>query len=102
MPFLNIRRGEDLTRAFLSDIVLQVPSFVAENERTNIRQRQVEGIAAVKIRGIRFGRPPSPLPECASITHTGVENLARSPEQWQPENVRCHYQASGIGRRFTK
>ena len=48
---------------FLSDIVLQVLSFVAENERTNIRQRQAEGIAAAKARGVRFGRPPSPLPE---------------------------------------
>ena len=48
---------------FLSDIVLQVLSFVAENERTNIRQRQAEGIAAAKAKGIRFGRPPQPLPE---------------------------------------
>ena len=47
---------------FLSDIVLQVLSFVAENERTNIRQRQAEGIAAAKAKGIRFGRPPQPLP----------------------------------------
>ena len=48
---------------FLSDIVLQVLSFVAENERTNIRQRQAEGIAAAKARGVRFGRPPSRLPD---------------------------------------
>ena len=48
---------------FLSDIVLQVLSFVAENERSNIRQRQAEGISAAKARGGRFGRPPSPLPE---------------------------------------
>ena len=48
---------------FLSDIVLQVLSFVAENERTNIRQRQAEGIAAAKAKGVRFGRPPAPLPE---------------------------------------
>ena len=48
---------------FLSDIVLQVLSFVAENERTNIRQRQAEGIAAAKARGVKFGRPPLPLPE---------------------------------------
>lgn len=50
-------------RPFLSDVVLQVLSFVAENERTNIRQRQAEGIAAAKAKGIRFGRPPKPLPE---------------------------------------
>ena len=49
--------------AFLSDIVLQVLSFVAENERASIRQRQAEGIAAAKIRGMKFGRPPIPLPD---------------------------------------
>ena len=63
MPLLDTRRGKDLMGTFLSDIVLQVLSFVAENERTNIRQRQAEGIAAAKARGVKFGRPPSPLPE---------------------------------------
>lgn len=63
MPILDTRRGKDLMGTFLSDIVLQVLSFVAENERSNIRQRQLEGIAAAKMRGVRFGRPPSPLPE---------------------------------------
>ena len=63
MPLLDTRRGKDLMGTFLSDIVLQVLSFVAENERTNIRQRQAEGIAAAKARGVRFGRPPHPLPE---------------------------------------
>ena len=62
MPLLDTRRGKDLMGTFLSDIVLQVLSFVAENERTNIRQRQAEGIAAAKARGVRFGRPPAPLP----------------------------------------
>ena len=62
MPLLDTRRGKDLMGTFLSDIVLQVLSFVAENERTNIRQRQAEGIEAAKARGIRFGRPPRPLP----------------------------------------
>ena len=63
MPLLDTRRGKDLMGTFLSDIVLQVLSFVAENERTNIRQRQAEGIAAAKARGARFGRPPKPFPE---------------------------------------
>ena len=63
MPLLDTRRGKDLMGTFLSDIVLQVLSFVAENERVNIRQRQAEGIAAAKARGVRFGRPPRPLPE---------------------------------------
>ena len=60
---LDTRRGKDLMGTFLSDIVLQVLSFVAENERTNIRQRQAEGIAAAKARGVKFGRPPRPLPD---------------------------------------
>jgi DNA invertase Pin-like site-specific DNA recombinase len=63
MPLLDTRRGKDLMGTFLSDIVLQVLSFVAENERANIRQRQAEGIAAAKARGVRFGRPLKPLPE---------------------------------------
>ena len=63
MPLLDTRRGKDLMGTFLSDIVLQVLSFVAENERSNIRQRQAEGIAAAKARGVRFGRPPLPLSE---------------------------------------
>ena len=63
MPLLDTRRGKDLMGTFLSDIVLQVLSFVAENERSNSRQRQAEGIAAAKARGVKFGRPPKPLPE---------------------------------------
>ncbi|MCD7746064.1 MAG: recombinase family protein [Lachnospiraceae bacterium] len=63
MPLLDTRRGKDLLGTFLSDIVLQVLSFVAENERTNIRQRQAEGIAAAKAKGVRFGRPSAPLPD---------------------------------------
>lgn len=61
MPLLDTRIGKDLMGTFLSDIVLQVLSFAAENERNNIRQRQAEGIAAAKAKGIRFGRPPKPL-----------------------------------------
>ncbi len=57
MPLLDTRRGKDLVGTFLSDIVLQVLSFVAENERKNIRERQREGIEAAKIRGVRFGLP---------------------------------------------
>ena len=63
MPLLDTRRGKDLMGTFLSDIVLQVLSFAAENERTNIRQRQAEGIAAAKARGVRFGRPQLLMPE---------------------------------------
>ena len=63
MPLLDTRRGKDLMGTFLADIVLQVLSFVAENERSNIRQRQAEGIAAAKVRGVRFGRPPKQPPD---------------------------------------
>ena len=63
MPLLDTRRGRDLMGAFLADIVLQVLSFVAENERANIRQRQAEGIAAAKARGVHFGRDALPLPD---------------------------------------
>lgn len=63
MPLLDTRRGKDLLGTFLSDIVLQVLSFVAENERDNIRQRQREGIKAAQKKGIRFGRPEIELPE---------------------------------------
>ena len=63
MPLLDTRREKNLLGTFISDIVLTLLSFVAENERINIRQRQAEGIAAAKKRGVRFGRPPKPLPD---------------------------------------
>ena len=63
MPLLDTRRGKDLVGTFLSDIVLQVLSFVAENERTNIRQRQAEGIAAAKRKGTQFGCRKKNVPE---------------------------------------
>lgn len=63
MPLLDTRRGKDLMGTFLSDIVLQVLSFVAENERKNIKERQKEGIEAAKLRGVRFGRPEKPVPD---------------------------------------
>ena len=75
MPLLDTRRGKDLVGTFLSDIVLQVLSFVAENERTNIRQRQAEGIAAAKKRGVRFGRPyvkpPDDFPKIVEAWESG-------------------------------
>ena len=63
MPLLDTRRGKDLVGTFLSDIVLQVLSFVAENERKNIRQRQKEGIEAARLRGVQFGRPQKKMPD---------------------------------------
>ena len=65
MPLLDTRRKseQDLIGTFIADIVLQLLSFVAQNERNNIRQRQKEGIKAAKLRGVKFGRPKAALPE---------------------------------------
>ena len=61
MPLLDTRREKNLLGTFISDVVLALLSYVAENERTNIKQRQAEGIAAAKARGVKFGRPPLPI-----------------------------------------
>lgn len=63
MPLLDTRQGRDLTGTLIADIVLQLLSYVAQTERENIRQRQAEGIAAAKKRGVRFGRERMELPE---------------------------------------
>jgi len=63
MPLLDTRQGRDLTGTLIADIVLQLLSYVAEQERSFIRQRQAEGIAAAKARGQRFGPPPKQKPE---------------------------------------
>ena len=57
MPLLDTRQNRDLLGTLISDLVLQLLSFVAENERQNIRRRQHEGIAAAQMRGVKFGRP---------------------------------------------
>ncbi|MCF0120614.1 MAG: recombinase family protein, partial [Oscillospiraceae bacterium] len=63
MPLLDTRNGKDLMGTFIADLVLQILSFVAQSERENIKKRQQEGIAAAKAKGVKFGRPPLPLPE---------------------------------------
>ena len=63
MPLLDTRRGKDLMGTFLADIVLQILSFVAQNERENIRKRQAQGIAAAKANGMKFGRPTLDIPK---------------------------------------
>ena len=63
MPLLDTRNKKDLMGTFIADLVLQILSFIAENERDNIRKRQKQGIAAAKNRGVRFGRPETKLPD---------------------------------------
>ncbi len=64
MPLLDTRTGKDLMGTFIADLVLQILSFAAQNERESIRKRQAEGIAAAKARGVKFGRPKKQAPEC--------------------------------------
>lgn len=63
MPLLDTRRGRDLTGTLIADIVLQLLSYIAETERDNIRQRQAEGIAAARARGVHLGRPRIAVPD---------------------------------------
>lgn len=64
MPLLDTRKsGKDLTGTFVADLVLQILSYVAQTERENIKQRQMEGIAAARLRGVRFRRPRKVVPE---------------------------------------
>lgn len=63
MPLLDTRMAKDLMGTFIADLVLQILSFVSENERLNIKMRQEQGIAAAKARGVHFGRPKKPIPE---------------------------------------
>ena len=77
MPILDTRREKNLLGTFISDLVLTLLSYVAENERTTIRQRQAEGIAAAKARGVHFGRTPKPLPE----------NFYEVYQQWKMKKI---------------
>ena len=70
MPLLDTRRDKNLLGTFIADLVLQVLSFVAQNERESIRIRQAEGIAAAKRNGVRFGHAPRPLPQNFPETYT--------------------------------
>ena len=74
MPLLDTRQGRDLTGTLIADIVLQLLSYVAQNERENIRQRQAEGIAAAKARGVKLGRPSRPLPDNFRQVHRDWRN----------------------------
>jgi DNA invertase Pin-like site-specific DNA recombinase len=77
LPLLDTRLHKDLMGTFISDLVLQILSFVAQSEFDNIRQRQREGIAAAKAKGVRFGRPIKPTPD----------NFAELVKQWENKQL---------------
>ena len=87
MPILDTRRERNLVGTLMSDIVLALLSYVAENERVNIRQRQAEGIAAAKARGVKFGRPQVPLPE----------NFDEVCKQWREKKLTLNQAAKACG-----
>lgn len=84
MPLLDTTKTKDLLGTFISDVVLQLLSFVAENERDNIRQRQAEGIAAAKARGVRFGKPVIPMPD----------NFPELYKRWEADDLTINELAS--------
>lgn len=74
MPLLDTRKkGRDLTGTFIADMVLQILSYVAQTEREAIRKRQAEGIAAARVKGVRFGRPRKPVPPGVSVGSAAME-----------------------------
>ena len=79
MPLLDTRVYKDLMGTFIADLVLQVLSFVAENERENIRKRQEEGIKAAKLKGVMFGRPMIKVPD----------NFGSLVKQWERGHIRA-------------
>ena len=88
MPLLDTRQtGRDLTGTFVADLVLQILSYVAQTERENIRQRQKEGIAAAKLRGVRFGRPRKTVPE----------DFWQLKEAWEQKKITSREAAGRIG-----
>lgn len=88
MPLLDTRQtGKDLTGTFVADLVLQILSYVAQTERENTRQRQMEGIAAAKQRGVQFGRPRKPVPE----------EFERLKEAWENKKITSREAATRLG-----
>ncbi len=87
MPLLDTRRCRDLMGTFIADLVLQILSFVAQNERENIRRRQAEGIAAAKARGVKFGRPERPLPD----------NFQDVRKEWRDKKITLRQAAKACG-----
>lgn len=99
MPLLDTRNGKDLMGTFIADLVLQILSFVAENERENIKKRQEQGIAAAKANGVKFGRPELPVPtdfgKILSLWETGKISLEEAIKK-------CNMSESTFYRRARK
>ena len=87
MPLLDTRREKNLLGTFISDLVLALLSYVAENERINIKQRQAEGITEAKAKGVKFGRPPVPIPE----------NFYEVHKQWRNKEITLKQAAKECG-----
>ena len=87
MPLLDTRQGRDLTGRLISDIILQLLSYTAQTERENIRQRQLEGIAAAKAKGVHFGPAAQTLPE-------GFESFRRA---WRDREMTLQEAADACG-----
>lgn len=87
MPLLDTRNGKDLMGTFIADLVLQILSFVSQNERENIRKRQAEGIAAAKARGVKFGRPSNPVPD----------NFYEIHQIWRDKKITLRQAANACG-----
>lgn len=87
MPLLNTQEDKELIWKLVTDLVLQIFSYVAKTERENIRSRQAEGIAAAKARGVRFGRPRIPMPE----------NFGEMVELWRRQKISASEAARRLG-----
>lgn len=87
MPLLDTRQEKNLLGTFLNDIILALLSYVAENERLNIKQRQAEGISAAKARGVTFGRPPKPVPN----------NFYEAHKAWREKRITLKQAANDCG-----
>jgi len=98
MPLLDTTTGKDFLGTFVSDLVLQILSFAAEQERTFIRQRQSEGIAAAKAKGVKFGRPKKALPDNFEdlyqryLLHEPVSRLAKECPEISESTLRLRLQ----------
>ena len=90
MPLLDTRNGKDLMGTFIADLVLQILSFVAQNERESIRKRQAQGIAAAKARGVHLGRPSSARPD----------NFSKIVRAWEAQKITFEeaLHRSGLGQ----